>query len=286
MIHEIFPKSLDNQYHKEISPEDDDFVLIFKRHDVLIKDSDLIEFPSVGQFRTVSDDKDLRYLFRIDDKKYFASPSAIESDGAGDVESLGIQGFKYANVRNLRAVLAKPKDRLFAAITGKHICDWYRDNVYCGRCGQKMHHSEIERAMVCDCGYTCYPRIMPAVIVAVTNGDKILLTKYSSGYKHYALIAGFNEIGETLEETVSREVMEEVGLKVKNITYYKSQPWGIANDLLAGYFCELDGDDKITLDERELAHAEWVDRKDVPGHYDDFALTNEMMMYFAGKFTR
>ena len=79
-----------------------------------------------------------------------------------------------------------------------------------------------------------------------------MVTKYNRGYSNYALVAGFTEIGETLEETVEREVMEEVGLKVKNIKYYKSQPWGIADDILAGFYCQLDGSDEITRDEEEL----------------------------------
>ena len=75
------------------------------------------------------------------------------------------------------------------------------------------------------------------------------MTKYAGRqYTRYALIAGFTEIGETMEETVQREVLEEVGLKVKNITYYKSQPWGFAGDMLLGFFCELDGSDEIKMD--------------------------------------
>lgn len=93
-----------------------------------------------------------------------------------------------------------------------------------------------------------FPKISPAVIVAVTDNDRVLLTKYAGRtYKNYALVAGFNEAGETIEQTVRREVMEEVGLKVKNLKYYKSQPWGLSGSLLSGFFCELDGDDKITL---------------------------------------
>ena len=96
-----------------------------------------------------------------------------------------------------------------------------------------------------------FPKIAPAVIVGVTNGRKILMTKYANReYKRYALIAGFTEIGETAEETVAREVKEEVGLSVKNIRYYKSQPWGFDSNLLLGYFCELDDEgDVIRLDE-------------------------------------
>ena len=122
---------------------------------------------------------------------------------------------------------------------------------------------------------------MPAVIVAVTNGDEIVLTRYANrSFSYHALVAGFTEIGETLEETVRREVMEEVGLKVKNIRYYKSQPWAVAGDILTGYFCDVDGDPAIRVDEQELKEAVWVKREDVDGQPDDFSLTNEMMMVF------
>jgi NAD+ diphosphatase len=129
-----------------------------------------------------------------------------------------------------------------------------------------------------------YPRISPAVIVAVTKGDSILLTKYAGrAYAKYALIAGYTEIGETAEETVAREVMEEAGLKVKNIRYYKSQPWGFSETLLLGFFCEADGDDEICIDREELSVAQWVKRDEiskVQETYDDISLTNEMICCF------
>ena len=135
--------------------------------------------------------------------------------------------------------------------------------------------------MVCpDCKNTIYPRIMPAVIVGVINKDKLLLTKYRTGFKYNALIAGFIEIGETVEETVKREVKEETGLSVKNLRYYKSQPWGCANDILLGFYCDVDGDDKIIMDEKELKYAEWVKREDIILQPGEFSLTNEMMKMF------
>ena len=104
-----------------------------------------------------------------------------------------------------------------------------------------------------SCKNTVFPKIALAVIVGVTNGDKILMTKYADReYKRYALVAGFTEIGETAEETVCREVMEEVGLHVKNIHYYKSQPWGVDGNVLMGFYCDLDGDDTIHLDTTRL----------------------------------
>jgi NAD+ diphosphatase len=144
-----------------------------------------------------------------------------------------------------------------------------------------MSRSGKERALCCSsCGNTVYPRINPAVIVGVLNGDKILITRYRTGYSHNALIAGFAEIGETLEETVSREVMEEAGIRVKNIRYYKSQPWGMAQDLLVGFYCEADGDDTIRMDEGELKYAAWTAREDLQLQPNNLSLTNEMMRMF------
>ena len=147
-----------------------------------------------------------------------------------------------------------------------------------------MHAPGNERAMQCpSCGALSYPVICPSVIVAITDGDRLLLTKYApshSRHRQYALVAGYTEVGETLEQTVHREVMEEVGLKVKNLRYYKSQPWSFTDTLLMGFFCELDGEDGITLDTDELAMAEWFEREQMPVEAEDLSLTNEMMMAF------
>lgn len=83
-----------------------------------------------------------------------------------------------------------------------------------------------------------------------------------------------------MEQTVAREVMEEVGLKVKNIRYYKSQPWAFTDTLLMGFYCDLDGDDGITLDENELAMAEWFEREEIPVEPSRDSLTNEMIIRF------
>ena len=127
-----------------------------------------------------------------------------------------------------------------------------------------MKAKQTERAMQClDCGRVVYPQICPSVIVGITDDSRILMTKYASShsnYKKYALVAGYAEIGESLENTVAREVMEEVGLKVKNIRYYKSQPWSFSDALLVGFFCEVDGNAEIKMDTEELSAAEWFER--------------------------
>ena len=135
--------------------------------------------------------------------------------------------------------------------------------------------------MLCPaCQNKIYPRLQPAVIVGVKNKDRLLVTQYRTGFAHYALVAGFAEIGETLEETVRREVMEEAGLRVKNIRYYKSQPWGIAQDILAGFYCDVDGDDHIHMDENELRLAQWKTPEEIVLQPDSYSLTNEMMKRF------
>ena len=145
-----------------------------------------------------------------------------------------------------------------------------------------MKKDQKERMLYCEnCHHMEYPKISPAVIVGVTDGNRILMSKYADrDYKKYALLAGFTEIGETIEETVKREVMEEVGLKVKNIRFYKSQPWSFTDTLLMGFFADLDGDSEITLDQEELALAEWFEREEIPVTERNISLTNEMILAF------
>ena len=275
MIQDIYPHKLYNQFDKEAKPSPGDIVLnIYDGKLLIYKDefeNKRLIFPHIED---IKGDYDYTYLFAVDEQKYFLLEGQLPED------KLPEKTF-YIAERSIRIEGIGPDENVYAAITGKHLADWYRDSKFCGRCGNKMVHSDKERAMKCDkCGNTVYPRIMPAVIVGVTNGDKLLLTKYKTGFAHNALIAGFTEIGETLEETVQREVMEEAGIKVKNIRYYKSQPWGSANDILMGYYCDVDGDDTITMDGEELKYAEWVQREEIILQPGSFSLTNEMMKMF------
>ena len=132
------------------------------------------------------------------------------------------------------------------------------------------------------CRSTVYPRINPVVIVGVRSGDKLLLTKYKGrpNVPFYALVAGFAEIGETIEETVAREIFEETGIRVKNLRFYKSQPWAFTDTLLMGYYCELDGDGTITLDRSELREGFWQQRDEITPRDSDVSLTAEMVERF------
>lgn len=271
MIQDLENKKLYNEY-EPAEPEDTDKVFCFDGPNLMVReDADgILKLPEAGDGGF--DREGLQYLFRIDDEKYFlTAEQPTEAEGAE---------YKWESTRNLRQ--PELREMAFAAATAYHLYVWYRDNKFCGRCGGPLEHAEKERMLKCPkCGNMVYPKIAPAVIVAVTNGDKILLTKYNGRvYTKYALVAGFTEIGETAEATVKREVMEEVGLKVKNVTYYKSQPWGTDSNLLLGFFCELDGPDTITLDEDELSVAEWHERGKMPEKDDGFSLTRAMMNAF------
>ena len=170
----------------------------------------------------------------------------------------------------------------FAGITARHISIWRENRIFCGRCGSENIPSETERAAVCpSCGLTVYPEIMPAVIVAVYDGDRLLMVRSEkASYKHFALVAGYTEIGETFEQTVRREVMEETGLRIKNIRYFGNQPWGFSNSQMVGFFAELDGSPEITLQESELTEARWFDRRDIPLPPYKTSIGNRMISLF------
>ena len=272
MIQDIFPRKFHNEYHPEITPKAGDQVIHIRKQEILLSDDPKCPFPL---YEMVQGAEQMVYIFSIDEMHYF-----MVLDDEVKVEG----NFSYHNVRQVRNDGVLEGYQVFAAFTALHLADWYRASRYCGVCGQKTAPDEKERAMKCTCcGHIIYPRINPAVIVGVTNGDKLLLTYYARNrgvQKIPALIAGFTEIGETFEECVAREVMEEVGLKVKNIRYYKSQPWGLADDILAGYYCDVDGDDTIHVDEDELRMAEWVKKEDIQGQPYSGSMTHEMMVYF------
>ncbi len=241
-------------------------------------------YPTYGECNT--DGVDVRYLFSVDETQYFLAfrDTYKKEEPAYDalLRELEARGFEFANRMKIR--YTNDKTGAFAGAVAYQLGRWYGDNRICGRCANKLIHSKTERAMKCEaCGNVIYPKICPAVIVAVVDKENVVLTKYAVGSKGFALIAGFAETGETIEETVRREVMEEVGIRVKNLRYYKSQPWVFTDTLLFGFFCEPEDDKKITVDETELSYAQWVPRSEVqklPDNDLGFSLTYEMINVF------
>jgi len=280
MLQDLDFGRLENEFRVK-TPEPGDRVVCIREGSILLKRNgdDSLTLPTVSQVRAwcrdweAWEESPLRYIFRLEGEDYF-----LWMGTAGDCPA---QDFAYEPARGLRQLTSK--DICYGCMTAWHLYNWYASSRFCGRCGAETRHDEKERMMRCPaCGNLIFPRISPAVIVAVTDGDRIVFTKYAGrSYARYALIAGYTEIGETMEQTVSREVMEEVGLKVKNIRYYKSQPWGVDGNVLMGFFCDLDGDDTITLDEHELSTAQWFHRSHLPARDDGISLTREMMRVFA-----
>lgn len=278
MIQDIGSLRLDNQYvFYEI--ENKDYVLAFEGKQMQVKDfrdGDRLEYEFVkyGDVRKLFNIydccMDFIYLFSIGGNRYFLY--------VGE-EKINSKSVPVYNTRR-----SASKVNALAAATAYHLYMWYRDNRFCGRCGAKTIHHRLERAKVCEkCGNMIFPKIAPAVIAGVINDDKLLLTTYAGReYKRYALVAGFAEIGETAEETVAREVMEETGIKVTDITYYKSQPWGYDSNLLMGFFARAVNTD-IKCDEEELASAQWVSAEDIPDYGENLSLTHEMMQVFKNK---
>ena len=269
MLQDIAP----HIYHNEFStaaPKPEDFVLVFGEHGLLCRvTEEVLALPTLADLDAA--DAAVVRLFAIDDRAYYLWEQAAPEQ---------VEGWQWFDAKNLRSLHAD--ETLFACAAAESLRRWYDGNRFCGRCGGRMAHGAKERSQVCPaCGHTVYPKICPAVIVAVHDGDRLVLTRYRGrAFRRYALVAGFNEIGETIEETVRREVLEEVGVKVKNLRFYKSQPWVFTDTLLMGFYAELDGSDRLTVQEDELSEAVWMRREDLPQDQTFLSLTSEMIEQF------
>ena len=272
MLQDMDVGRLENEF-RNIAAGDDDIIICFHEGKVLLRRGadDSLMLPTLARIAAWQTLAAPRYIFRMQERDFFLWT---------DIAPASPKGFAYEPVRQLRQM--KSKKICFAVMTAWHLYNWYRANRFCGCCGTPTEHDSKERMLRCvKCGNMIFPRISPAVIVAVTDGDRLLLSKYAGrAHTRYALLAGYTEIGETIEQTVHREVMEEVGLRVKNLRYYKSQPWGVDGNILMGFFCDLDGSDDIHIDENELSMAAWYPRDDLPAHDDGISLTREMIRIF------
>ena len=203
MIQDIAPRRMYNQFRTGVTPQKDSPVLIFtgsRTENIMAHVSDgHMRYPLYGE---MPEGIEYTYLFSIDDTAYFMGTAGEEV-----MEKLpaDLQELRIRDLRPHYYLGEENRHLIFAAYTAGQLAGWYRDNRYCGTCAHMTVPSATERALCCPgCGRTIYPRILPAVIIGVTDGDRILMTKYAGrGLPFYALVAGFNEIGETLEENPS-----------------------------------------------------------------------------------
>lgn len=251
-------------FDADLALVDDDLstVCCFLFHDdaLLINDNQgTVRIPSAG-----------------DIKQLGLSPAGAQYVGrlAGcDCFTAGLQGeavsatlppeFSFVKLRQLFGRLSEQAYPF--ALRAFHLQNWVGNNRFCGRCGNRTTVLPHELAVKCShCGHIAYPRISPAIIVAVTKGDKILLARsnrFPPG--RYSVIAGFLEPGETLEECVKREVMEEVGLEVDTIQYVGNQPWPFPDSQMIGFTARhVRGD--IAIDNVEIVAADWFSADNLP----------------------
>lgn len=174
------------------------------------------------------------------------------------------EGYQLVPIRQL--ITQWSKQQFEQASRAVQLLEWRRNHKFCSHCGTETDVHRSEYAMICPaCNYHQYPRVQPCVITVITRGDnEILLAKNAKNKSNmYGLIAGFVEVGETLEEAVQRETMEEIGLNVKNIQYLASQPWPFPSNLMIAFRAEYDSGE-IVLQEDEISDAQFFKFDDLP----------------------
>lgn len=174
------------------------------------------------------------------------------------------EGYQLMPIRQLISIWSRAEFE--QASRALQLLEWRRNHKFCSHCGQRTHVHAHEYAMVCpDCGYHQYPRVQPCIITIITRGqDEVLLAKNAkSSSEMYGLIAGFVEVGETLEEAVHRETLEEIGLRIKNVKYLASQPWPFPSNLMLAFHAEYDSGE-IVLQEEEISDAKFFKFDQLP----------------------
>jgi NAD+ diphosphatase len=178
-------------------------------------------------------------------------------------ETVAPAGMAFEGLRQVYGRL--DEDLFWIATRGVQIVDWDRTHQFCGRCGAPLEPKATERAKLCPhCGLHHFPRLAPAIIVLVERGHELLLARsrhFAKGM--YSVIAGFVEPGETLEEAVVREVREEIGIAIKDIKYFGSQPWPFPHSFMIGFTATY-ASGEIVLEDPEIEDAGWFTRDNLP----------------------
>jgi NAD+ diphosphatase len=272
MIQNISPHKFNNNYLPSIHLREDDFILHYNGNSLLLKISgDEFQLPQKKDFPEIDDNTEKAFLFSLDDISCFL---------VWDSPEVNKPNFAYKEISFFRTI--KQQEIAWISIAGFHLMNWYSQNKFCGKCGTATRQKEEERALICPaCNTVFYPKISPAVIVTITCGNKILLARNSNFPGHwYSLIAGYVDVCESLEESLRREVKEEVGLDIMNIQYYGSQPWPLSGSLMIAFIAEAVDTQPIFVDTKEIAEAAWFTRGNLPEHSSVISIAGEMIEKF------
>jgi NAD+ diphosphatase len=272
MIHEIAPHQFNNQFIAKNKIENNDFVLYYGGNSMLLKfNGNEFEIPRKKDFHDISDTTIKSFLFSVNDVPCFLIWDNLE---------INPDKFVYKEIKFFRTL--QKKEIAWIGIVGFQLRNWYLENKFCGKCGSRTKEKPDERAIICpNCDTIVFPKISPAIIVAITCNDKILLAHNSNfSGNWYSLVAGYADIGESLEDAVIREVREEVSLDIRNIRYYKSQPWPFSGSMMIGFFAEADSNQHIVVDNKEITSAAWFTRGSLPNYPPNISIAGEMIERF------
>lgn len=272
MIQEIYPHRFNNHYDSYKNIGEKDYILHFNENSLLLKfNGDEFKIPQKEDFSDITDNTDKTFLFTLDDIRCFLIWDNLKIDKPNLI---------YKEIDFFRTV--RRKEIAWIIILAFHLMNWYSQNKFCGKCGSRTQQKPNERAIICpDCKTVVFPKISPAIIVAIICKNKILLARnLNFPGKWYSLIAGYVDIGESFEEALIREVKEEVGVDIKNIRYYKSQPWPLSGSVMIGFIAEADETQPISIDEKEIADAAWFTRGNIPDHPSLISIAGEMIEKF------
>jgi NAD+ diphosphatase len=184
------------------------------------------------------------------------------------------KNWKSISVRQALTIVSQ--DRLGKMLRSCHIARWRKESRFCGSCGSKNTEPSDNAYRICpNCGRIEFPRICPAVITIITDEHNRILLAHNKNYRTglYSLISGFNEAGESLEETVVREIYEEISIEVKDIVYIKSQAWPFPNSLMLGFKARYSSG-TVKPDEIEITDALWFSKDNLPELPGEGSLSN------------
>lgn len=253
-----------------------DLWFIMKGGEMLLKkNSETYAVPRLDDLNGIRDDlKNPQYFGILNDCACFM---AELQDGAAP------EGYEFKGIGELFILLEN--ELIIVSGCAAQLVRWRNSHQYCGKCGQPTDDLTEERAKKCvPCDLIYYPRLSPAVIVAVIKDEQILLAR--SGrfpVNFYSVLAGFVEPGETLEECVVREVYEEVGIRVKHVRYFGSQPWPFPDSLMLGFTAEYESGD-IRIDGTEIADANWYTADALPNIPPGLSIARHLIDWYVDKY--